>query len=66
MKPVDYVVMTMVCIVGFVVCVPLINSVATGDKNPESAELIAGLVASLIAIVSIYVGAKLRDKHDDG
>jgi hypothetical protein len=61
-KPVDWVVMAMIFIVGFVVTMPLVTTMWTGDKDPESAELIAGLVASLIAIVSIYVGAKLKDK----
>jgi hypothetical protein len=63
MKPVDIVVLILVICVGFVVTMPLFNFVFTGTHNSaESSKLIGGLVASMIAIVSIYVGAKLKDK----
>jgi hypothetical protein len=42
---------------------PVLEYFLTGIHNtPEESKIVGGLVASMIAIVSIYVGAKLRDK----
>jgi hypothetical protein len=57
------VVLTIVVIVGFVVTAPMFYFLLTGERSSDAAsKLIASLVASMIAIISIYVGAKLRDK----
>jgi hypothetical protein len=64
-KPVDIVVLIIVVCVCVVVVGPMFAFITTGERgSDEGSKLIAGLVASMIAIVSIYVGAKLRDKDD--
>ena len=61
MKPVDIIVLVIVICVCFVVLVPGINSMVSQTQlSEEKAALISGLVTSMIAIVSIYVGSKLR------
>jgi hypothetical protein len=52
--------------VSFVVVMPMFTFVMTGGHNTdEGSKLIAKLVASMIVIISIYVGAKVRGKDDD-
>jgi hypothetical protein len=66
LKPVDYVVLIIVMTVSFVVVMPMFTFVMTGEHNTdEGSKLIAKLVASMIVIISIYVGAKVRDKDKD-
>jgi hypothetical protein len=49
--------------VGAVVVMPLFRYIIAGEHMSEEGDkLIAGLVASMIAIISIYVGARLKDK----
>jgi hypothetical protein len=63
MKPVDWVVMFIALCVGIVVVMPLFSYVIAGEHMSEEGDkLIGGLVASMIAIISIYVGARLKDK----
>jgi hypothetical protein len=65
-KPVDYVVMAIVAIVGFVVAMPMMESLFSERAyDHDAAKIIASLVTSMIAIISIYVGAKLRDRDDE-
>jgi hypothetical protein len=59
MKPVDYIVICLTLVIGIVICIPLMKS--TGYDG-ERAKLIGGLIASSIAIISMYVGARLSDK----
>jgi hypothetical protein len=65
LKPVDYVVFAIALCVCAVIITPMLAYIVTGTENTdEGGKLIAGLVASMIAIISIYVGARLRDKDE--
>jgi hypothetical protein len=62
-KPVDWVVMFIALCVGVVVVTPIFRYLIAGEHmSAEADKLVAGLVASMIAIISIYVGARLKDK----
>jgi hypothetical protein len=64
MKPVDIIVLCLAVFIGVAICLPLIGEVFWGAPYVnDRAKLIGGLIASSIAIVSIYVGAKLNDKE---
>ena len=63
MKPVDYIVLCLSVFIGLAICLPLAGMMFWGYTYDEDrAKLLGGLIASSIAIVSIYVGAKLTDK----
>jgi hypothetical protein len=63
MKPVDIIVLCLAVFVGLAICLPLIGEVFWEQSyDSDRARLIGGLIASSIAIVSIYVGAKLNDR----
>ena len=63
-EPVDYIVASLVFIIGFVVCGAMIESVFFKlPSNIDGPKLITGLLTSMIAIVSIYVGAKLKNRN---
>jgi hypothetical protein len=65
MKPVDYVVLSLVVFIGLAICLPLIGEVLwQQDYDPDRAKAIGALIASSIAIIGIYVGAKLNDKDE--
>ena len=64
-KPVDIIVLCLAVFIGISICLPLVAVLFWGQEYSEDrAKVVAGLVASGIAIVSIYVGAKLNDRHD--
>jgi uncharacterized membrane protein YagU involved in acid resistance len=63
MKPVDIIVLCLAVFIGIAICIPLIGEVWWDQPyDDHRAKLIGGLIASSIAIISIYVGAKLNDK----
>lgn len=63
MKPVDYIVLCLAVFIGLAICLPLAGMVFWGQSYDEDrAKLLGGLIASSIAIVSIYVGARLNDR----
>lgn len=64
MKPVDIIVMVLAFGVMLAICLPLIGIVLNDENfDPERAELLKGLVISVLAIVSMYVGARLNDRN---
>ena len=63
MKPVDVIVLVICVLVVTTICSPIIASIVNARVVPEqSRELLADLLTSLVAIVSMYVGAKLNTK----
>ena len=61
MKPVDIVVLLIVVMLCIVLLLPAVHSVLSrASMSNENVEIIGDLLTSMIAIVSIYVGAKLR------
>jgi hypothetical protein len=65
MKPVDVIVLCLAVFIGLAICLPLM-SILLWDQpyDCDRAKLLGGLIASSIAIVSIYVGARLNDRDD--
>ena len=63
MKPVDAIVAVLALAIGLTVVLPLIGVVLHSYEFDEGrAKLVAGLLSSMIAIVSVYVGSKLKNK----
>ena len=61
MKPVDIIVLVLTVPVAGLILVATVAPLFTGKVISESkAELLAGLVRDVIAIVLVYVGYKLR------
>ena len=61
MKSVDIIVLILTICVCMVVIGPAINTAITGESiSADKAKIMSGLIVSIIAIISIYVGAKLR------
>ena len=60
-KPVDVIVLLLAFVVGFVLIYSALKT-STTRLSPESIKFIAGLLASMLTIVSIYVGGKIRKK----
>ena len=60
MRPVDWIVLTLVVGVSVTMIMPLINIVMNdSDFNLDRSKAITGMLSSIIAIVSMYVGAKI-------
>jgi hypothetical protein len=63
MKPVDIIVLCLAVFIGVAICLPLIGEVLWAqDYDGDRAKAIGAIIASCIAIISIYVGAKLNDR----
>ena len=66
MKPVDAVVAVLAVAIGLTVVLPLLGIMIHGISFDEDrAKVIAGLLSSMIAIVSVYVGSRLKGKDDE-
>jgi hypothetical protein len=65
-KPVDYVVLGIAGIIGLVVVMPMIHTMWSDMPYDEGrGKTVGAIVTSLVAILSIYVGSKLKDKNDE-
>ena len=65
-EPVDFI----ICMLVVVICFTVIGSIALplfrGTELPETkAKMVAGIVVSVVSIVSMYVGAKIQQKKRD-
>jgi hypothetical protein len=66
MKAVDAIVAVLAVAIGLTVVLPLLGVVLHSYEFDETrAKVVAGLLSSMIAIVSVYVGSRLKDKHDE-
>ena len=64
MNPVDIIVLAIVVVVGISIGIPLINLVVNDlPYDVERSETISRLTTSAIAIISLYVGARLNGKE---
>jgi hypothetical protein len=60
-QPVDIIILIITIVVGFTISFSVMGYLFSNKIVPsESAELVAGVIGSLISIISIYVGSKLR------
>lgn len=60
-NPVDCIVFLLAFTVCFVLCFSLIRLLITGmNLTIDKAELLAGIISSFIAIISVYVGSKVN------
>ena len=66
MKPVDWVVLSMAVTVCAVVFIQPLKYIVFGESiSPETAKLVAGIITSMLAVISMYVGSKIRHRNDD-
>ena len=62
---VDYVVLILTTIISLVLVITMIKPFVTGIAITDAnAKLVAGLIASIISIISMYVGAKIQQNKD--
>lgn len=62
-KPIDIIILIITIVVGFTISFSVIRPLIS-DRilSAESAKLIAGIIGSLVSIISIYVGSKLKQE----
>ena len=62
---VDVVVLILTIIISLVLIITLIRPFVTGVAITDgNSKLVAGLIASIISIISMYVGAKIQQNKD--
>ena len=60
-QPLDKIILIVTIIIGFTIVSSIIRPLITHrDVSAEGAKLISSILGSLISIVSIYVGSKLK------
>lgn len=63
MKPVDWIVLTLSLSVGSVILLSVVGIMVNElEPNTERTEVMRALTASMVAIVSMYVGARLNGR----
>jgi len=65
-KPKDWIVLGLVTIIGVCVFSAIINAIVKGDIDDDRAAMIRDIIVSLVTIVSMYIGAKLRSSRSNG
>jgi len=64
-KPVDWVILCLVFVVGATMTAPVYRALFEGVLDVGYAKIVGGIVTSMVAIISLYVGAKLNGRDDD-
>ena len=68
-KPVDIVVLILVITISLVMLAIIVKTLLKGDLSEDKSKMFAGLVGSVIAIISIYVGSMVsrnnKNKRDE-
>ncbi len=65
-RPVDWIVVALVGILAYTTVVGSMVPFFDTTAMPESrSKLVANLLASVVSVISMYVGASLRGKDDD-
>ena len=60
-QPIDIILLIITLIVGFSICFSIIKpTFSNAMLTAESSKLVAGIISSLVSIISIYVGSKLK------
>lgn len=61
-KPIDVIILILVLVIAISLIGAIIRPFITGhDGTIETNKLIAGMLSSMIAIISIYIGSKLKN-----
>ncbi len=64
-KPVDIIILIITLVVGAIITLSAIRPLFSDRAlSPDAAKLVAGIIGSLVSIISIYVGSKLKEKRD--
>lgn len=62
MKTVDIVILILTASISVFLLVSIFSPLATGNTfSNEKAEMISRIITSVIAIISVYVGTKIKD-----
>ena len=63
MKPVDWIAIIITGTIALVIIIIVLGSVITGNKmSPDGIKILGDLLIALVAIISMYVGSKIRNK----
>ena len=63
MKTVDWIAIIITGTIALVIIIIVLGSVITGNKmSPDGIKILGDLLIALVAIISMYVGSKIRNK----
>lgn len=63
-ETIDIIVLIITIVVALILLIAMVKPLITGEElSTDSYKLIAGLMGSLIAIVSMYVGSKIQKNN---
>ena len=64
-KPVDWIACCFTVVLGIILVVGSISVIVRGDESDEQKlKIMAGIISSVISIVSMYVGASIQKRRD--
>ena len=62
-KPADWIVMFLTIVIGAMLLLASMHSIIHGTELSEKkTEMLIGLIGSLVAIISIYIGSKIQNR----
>ena len=64
-KPVDYIVAALATVIVYFVVIMGIGGLMEVPEQPGRGKLVGQLIGSIITLISLYVGAKVRNDNDD-
>ena len=64
-QPVDYIVAALAAVIVYFVVVLGIGGLLDIPEQPERGKLVGQLIGSIVTLISLYVGAKVRNDNDD-
>lgn len=64
--PADYIVTFLTLVIGTMLLLTSAKGVISGtEMSDQKTEMLIGLIGSLVAIISIYIGAKIQSNRSD-
>ena len=64
--PADYIVMFLTLVIGTMLLLTSAKGVISRtEMSDQKTEMLIGLIGSLVAIISIYIGAKIQSNRSD-
>jgi hypothetical protein len=63
-KPVDWIACCFTVVLGVILVIGTVSILVNGNDNDEKIKVMAGIISSVVSIVSMYVGASIQKRRD--
>ena len=63
-KPVDWIACAFTVVLGVILVIGSFSVLVSGEADEQKTKVMAGIISSVVSIVSMYVGASIQKRRD--